>query len=136
MSLHKFLDKEKKILYCIFYHCRDNFSEMWTGKLKARIVIDFNEPWTKILIDHKVKSKHLKIINLPLWINNQWTCPNRISSDLFHLGVNLIKKVIPSIILPIEVRLKLKVRQFISFLILAIIWKILLHGVVSQMNWW
>jgi hypothetical protein len=58
---------------------------------------------------------------------------NYISSYLLHAGINQFPKIEVWILL-FDIMVELFVVDFISFLIFAIVWQILLDSVVSKMN--
>lgn len=86
------------------------------------------------MINHEIKSKDLEVVDFPLGVNHQGTGPNGISGYFFHERIDLFKEIIPPIILPIQIRLKLSIRQLVPLLILPIVWKIFLHCVIRQVN--
>ena len=75
-------------------HLRYNSSEQRTVELKTRVGIDLDKPRVEVAINHKIKTKNLKIMFFPLRRYFNKNAFNRIQSNLFHLTQNIFLKII------------------------------------------
>ena len=115
-------------------HLRYNSSEKWTVELQARVGIDLDKPRVEVAINHKIKTKDLKIMFFPLRRYFNKNTFNRIQSNLFHLTQNIFLKIILIFIVSIQIFLKLCIGYLICLLISTIKWCILLNCIVCQVD--
>lgn len=71
----------------IVKHGRNDSCQHLAVNLKARVGVDLYQPAFKILVNHDVNSKYLKIVCLPLSVNKGIGCKYYVSCYLFYLGV-------------------------------------------------
>ena len=78
----------------MFQHDRNNSFKNRTVDLKTGVIVDLDEPRFKIPVNHKIKSKNLKIILMPFMIQNLIIGLNNIISHLLQLRHNTLFKII------------------------------------------
>lgn len=121
------------ILEGIFNESRNYFVENRTCSFQTWIRIYLDKPYIIILVNHEIHPKYLKIIHSSHRVDIKRRCFDRISSNLFHFGINQWKKVKISILFA-HIGIKIFISYLISFFISTIIRQVFLNCVISQMD--
>ena len=118
----------------IFEHSGNKSFKHRTAKFKTRIGVNLEQPWLKPTIDNEIQAKELKCISNLLGPNPGAYGPNRMPSQLFHLGIKPIDLEPILLVVGIQIPLKLPVTDLIPGLKPAILVPIGLNRVIGEVN--
>lgn len=130
--------QSKSIIQHLWYYC----AEYWWWKLKAWICIHLDQITLEILVNHNIQPKYFKVIHFSFRIDEVVCSMNHIGRYFSDLRMNRIEKVdlfllVFRWVFFLNVFIKLLVWQFVSFLILSVVFAVFLNCVISQVNhWW
>lgn len=122
-----------KVLEDVLYESWNDFWQQRATKLKARIRVTLNQVDVHAFIEHKIQTKELKVVLPPIRLDDWIRGSYRVSCKSLHFWQDFWEKVKICSIGLCEILLKLFIRNFVSFLVFAVVGWVFLDSVVGQM---
>lgn len=118
----------------VFEHSGDEAFEGMRGELEARVCVDFDEEGPEARVHQKIQSEELEAVVLAVGIEPVKGRGGNVEGDAAHDPVEAVDAVVLLAELGGEVAFELRVAQFVSLLVLAVLIAVLLDCVVGEVH--
>ena len=126
-------NQNRYLLQGVLDHSGDQSSQVGTRQLETRIGVDLNHPRVHVLINHEVIAVNLKRERFAARVDLPAASSDRVLDHLLHLGYQVFVQVALYLV-GVKVLLELGVAQLVAALKLTVVVKLLLDGIVGEMD--